>query len=375
MDKNNQMQHLLPHQRQAFVHVQTTAQYRSAQAYNTIKNILASAGLDINVFDNAISHLQSHSQIAIHFHPERLVVKGHSVAEGLLQDGIYKSQFETGLSRGRPTAFPGGNREYWEGRLFGGAYHVANVDMADYPKYGALAITKHPNGPAPRFGSSFFLLRPEVSKRSTFTFGKSYEDLAPERTGTLTELTCVMAAIFTEVEKNQRAFGVNPLTVSDLLAHLSSRPSNPFHDSPPSLLGIAPDSFVEAQIHGTIHLADDVEGIVADPSFRGGSLEEVLLAMSAKYHLPLHWHLGFTLPVANVPDTFRGYAVKPLAARIAGQGTLNAAKIGAAANTLQLNPESWKDWGTHDNIITQFRKLWDVLVLYGKPNQAPARPS
>jgi hypothetical protein len=34
----------------------------------------------------------------------------------------------------------------------------------------------YPDGPAPRFGSCFFLLRPNVAKRSTFTFGGSHED-------------------------------------------------------------------------------------------------------------------------------------------------------------------------------------------------------
>src|SRR3712207_7188489 len=48
---------------------------------------------------------------------------GSTVAEGLLADGVYRTQFETGLSGGSTTAFAGGERDEWERRLFGGAYH------------------------------------------------------------------------------------------------------------------------------------------------------------------------------------------------------------------------------------------------------------
>jgi hypothetical protein len=61
--------------------------------------------------------------------------------------------------------------------------------------------------------------------------------------------------------------------------------------------------------------------------------------------------------------------VRPLAERIAGQGVMDAAKIGAAANSLILEPEAWKDWASYDDIATQFRRLWHVLVVGGDPAQ------
>jgi hypothetical protein len=66
----------------------------------------------------------------------------------------------------------------------------------------------------------------------------------------------------------------------------------------------------------------------------------------------------------------RGYAVRPLAVRIAGIGILDAAKIGEAANCLWRDAESWKDWGSFDENLTRFRRLWHVMVLYGIPNPA-----
>src|SRR5260370_17177782 len=87
---------------------------------------------------------------------------GVSVAEGLLRTGIYTNQFVAGLSSGSPSAFLGGERDLWEDRLFGGAYHGAGVTSPGRPKYGALAVMHYPDGPAPRSGPSSFLLPPTV---------------------------------------------------------------------------------------------------------------------------------------------------------------------------------------------------------------------
>ena len=360
---------LLPHQRKAVDHVRETARGGRAEARTTVRNILARAGVGAGTLEEALASLRAHGRIALHFHPERLSEKGQSVVQGLLQDGVYKNQYETGLSSGSPTAFSGGDRDLWEKRLFGGAYHTARATPADRPKYGSVEIMDYPDGPSPRFGSCYLLLRPDVSGRSTFTWGGSQEDLAPERTGTLDELETVMAALLDEVREGHGALGVPGLTVAALLAHIA-HPPDPDRDRSTAPLGRALDSFMEAQVHGTIRMARDVECIIADPCFRGKQVEQVLLAICARYRLPLHWHPGFTLPVADVPDEFRGYPVRPLAARIAGRGLLDAATIGAAANTLQLEPAAWKGWAEYDDILTQFRRLWHMLVLYGRPNRA-----
>jgi Protein of unknown function (DUF3626) len=60
--------------------------------------------------------------VTLNFHPDRLLADGRTVAEALLQDGVYRSQFETRVSGGGLTAHPGGDRDRWERELFGGAY-------------------------------------------------------------------------------------------------------------------------------------------------------------------------------------------------------------------------------------------------------------
>jgi hypothetical protein len=226
----------------------------------------------------------------------------------------------------------------------------------------------HPDGPAPRFGSCYFLLHPHVSKRSTFTFGGSHEEGASERTGTLDTLDPVLAPLLAQLARGSGAFGVGDLTIAALLEQLARGLSKPFRDPQGRPLGRALDSFIEVQVHGEIHLKD-VERCVADPAFRGHPTGDMLAAISAKYGIPLFWHPGFTLAVDEAPEVFRGYPVRALAERIAGRGILDAPKIGAAANTVEPDSESWDGWGPHDFLLAGFRRLWHVLVLNGEPNQ------
>jgi hypothetical protein len=367
---NIQHPSLLPYQYKAIEFIQKTAIKKREEALKAINTSLSRLGLDINEYKEAMINVQSHAKIDIHFHPERISISGKCVAEGFLEEGEFKSQFETGLSSGSPTAFKGGERDLWEKHLFGGAYQIDEASFINRPKYGALEIMYHPDGACPRFGSCFFMLNSDVSKRSTYTFGGSQEDDALEKTGTLSVMDSVMAALILEIEKGQGALGVNNLTVKALLMQLRQGLSAPYREPSTRSLGKTLDSFIEAQIHGKINLYEDVERLVADPSFKNGPIGKILEEICEKFNILLYWHPGFVLPVANVPEYFRDYAVKPLAQRIAGQGMLDAAKIGIAANSLLQEPKSWKGWGTYNDILTQFRRLWHVLVLYGEPNKA-----
>jgi hypothetical protein len=370
MCENPQWRTLLPRQEKAIAHVRELAVHASTEARNLIRAVLARAGLSESAYDEAIQSIRSHGRVALHFHPERLDCTRGTVAAGLLQAGIYKSQFETGLSSGSPSAFPGGERDLWESRLFGRAYHGADALAAGRPKYGALDVMPHPDGPAPRFGSCYFLLRPAVSQRSTFTFGGSHEPMANDRTGTLGLLDPMMAPLLAELELGQGAFGMAQLTVPELLAELTHGISKPRDNPQARPLGRSLDSFIEVQVHGELHLAEDVDRLVADPCFEDGPVGDTLEDISSRYDIPLSWHPGFTLPVAEVPEVFRDYPIRPLAERAAGEGILDAAKIGALANSVVLEPNAWRGWASSEDILTQFRRLWHVLVLTGTPNIA-----
>jgi hypothetical protein len=362
---------LLPFQRSALEHVRARAVERSSKARASICSILGRTALNENVYNDALENLYTHARVALHFHPERVDRTGRSVAEGLLHDGVYRSQFETGLSSGSPTAFPGGERDAWEMRVFGGAYHGSDALASGRPKYGALELMYYPNGPAPRFGSCYLLLHPDVSRRSSFTFGGTQEPDSHEHTGTLDAFDPVVAHVVAQLKRSRGAFGVDDLTVAGFLDQLRHGLQKPFLDPQNRPLGRALDSFIEAQVHGKVRLNEDVERLVADPAFRDHPIGGFLTMISTKYGIPLHWHPGFTLSVGEVPVVFRGYPVRPLAKRIAGQGVLDAANIGAAANSVELEPKAWEGWASHEDTLTQFRRLWHVLVLKGVPNTPP----
>lgn len=78
--------------------------------------------------------ISAHARVALHFHPDRLASDGVTIAESLLRDGVYKSQFETAISSGSVSAFAGGARDQWENALFGGAYHIDGVTHWQRPK-------------------------------------------------------------------------------------------------------------------------------------------------------------------------------------------------------------------------------------------------
>ena len=112
--------------------------------------------------------------VTINFHPDRIDAGGRGVIEGLLADGRFRSQFETGISNGGLTAHPGGDRDRWEERDVRRRLPAARGRARRPAKYGALDLRRNPAGAACRFGSAHLRLRPEVNARTTFTLKDSY---------------------------------------------------------------------------------------------------------------------------------------------------------------------------------------------------------
>jgi hypothetical protein len=356
---------LSPRQQLAYRYVDRFAG-SSREASLTLAERLNAAGVSDAAYARALANLSREAHVAVHFHPERLTRHGYSIAQGLLRDGVYKNQYETGTSSGSPTAFAGGERDLWERTMFGAAY----VDMslaAERPAYGALILATHPDGPSPRFGSSYFVLRPEVSHRCTFTWGGTNEDDALARSGTLQNFAPVMAAALGQLERAPGALGIADLTGPDLIARMSLARA----PARGAELGNVLDSFFEVQIHGAIDLRLDVVSLVVDPAFVRSETGALLEQICARYGIELAWHPGYVLAVDGVPEEFRGYRIGPLARRIARAGTIDAASIGIAANAFYNAPADWGELGTYDDALTTFRRLWHVLVERGVP--APAR--
>ena len=246
-------------------------------------------------------------RVTLNFHPDRLH-RGRPLLQALLEEGVYRSQFETGSSNGGLSAFPGGARWLWESRIFGGAYDAAAPDQR--PKYGALDYRRRATGGSPRFGSAHLRLAPALLERCSFCYPDSVFE--PEHFGVAARFDLVERALADDKD--------------------------------------ALDDYIEAHVHGPLRLASDVEALVLDPCYRGGALER----WARRYPCALEWHPGFRLDVATLrrhPD-YRGAHIVALGAAIACDGVLDPACIGRAAAGGRHDPQDIK-------------KVWHCLARFG----------
>jgi len=284
--------------------------------------------------DPAPAGVLERAAITVNFHPYRVVADGRTVAQCLAADGVYRNQFETGISNGGIGEF----RDRWEQRMFPGCY----TGRSGRPVYGALNLAGFADGASPRFGSCHLVLRPAVLARATFSHGDSYTE--PAVMGTAASFGAVWQALLDEVASTGRALNLPAASPAGWVAALGE---------PRTAAGRALDDYVEAQIHGGLTLAEDVAAVVVDPSFRGTPYESLLRAIG----VPVRWSPGFELPAAEFPAELRGPEVPPLAARIAaryGRPVLDAEVIGRAA-------------GEPDAPLQLIKYLWHILVILGRP--------
>ena len=366
-------------QRAALRHVEDVVHRYEVAAFARVTDLVQRAGCAAATFDEASECVRAHARVVLHFHPDRLGNNPTSVAEGLLRDGVYRNQFETGRSTGSLSAFPGGARDSWENTLFGGAYHAEGVTASERPKYGALELVRYPDGPIPRFGSCYFVLRSSVATRTSFTFAGTEDPRAMERLGLIDRMHSVMAALFSEIDEGGMAsppwppfraptLGVPNLTIPRLMDALKEL-RQPRRDPADGEAGRVLDTQIEAQVHGPVDLHSDIELVVADPAFAATHTGTALRELATQYEIPLRWHCGFRLAVRDVPDNFRGPEMPRLAQRIAGKdGTLDAAVIGSAEASLYEEPDRWRNWGSHAESLEHLKRLWHVLVQYGSPH-------
>ncbi|MBB3131423.1 hypothetical protein FHS19_006143 [Paenibacillus rhizosphaerae] len=357
-------------QARAVQYVRTEALEVQCLSHSVIDRILAGEGLSAIDVDLLIDHIRRFARVTLNFHPDRLLVTGRSVVEGLFQDGVYRGQFETSISNGSRTAFAGGDRDRWEEHLFGKSYQAPGVTKEERPKYGGLNLMNYADGASPRFGSCHLVLRPHVSERCTFTFGDSFT--GPERKGTIDVFSPLLASLFETAVSTQEVLGSDHISAA-LLVELLQKLNSRSKEFIPEAMGRSLDDYIEAQVHAVVDLANDAEALIADPSFRGTPTGNLLEETCYKYGLRLGWHAGYQLEAESVPSDFRGPAMQPLARRIDQRfgnekGRIDAAVLGLAAASLHNQPEAWQDWGSYDETLQHIKQLWHVLVRFGAPN-------
>ncbi len=320
--------------------------------------ILNQSNIDNKVFEEYCVNVTKYAQIALHFHPDRIFSKGTNVIDGLLQCGIYKNQFETNISAGSVSAFSGGNRDIWEKEIFKEAYQFAKP--SERPKYGSLNLTLTEDGPSPRFGSCFFLLKPEVKKRATFTYGDTYD--SPQELGTIDSFELINAGLLKDLFTRGTALGEKNINVNDFLRLvnrllLQATDLRTFRKSSKNL-----DFYVEAQIHGDILLDKDIDSLVVDFSYWGTDIANQFETLCEKYGIELIWNSGLELGTSEFPNNFRGAEVPYYAKKYGIEGKLNAYLIGRASK--KMNRE-------HDD-LQMLKYLWHCIVRFGKEIKMPA---
>lgn len=389
MAKRAQPQHGTPPTdagRAALAFVRAPARCDRARHVSRIERVLASAGVDVDS-GQLCAGIRAAGAVTMNFHPDRLLADGRTVAEALLQEGVYRSQFDSGISNGGLTAFPGGDRDRREQALFGGAYQVPGVQASERPKYGGLNLMNFGNGACPRFGSCHLRLRKDALDRSTFFFGDSAFE--PKEGGVIDAFEPVLAALLESVARTGAALGRPGVTVSELAARLQAVDDSGeglFERSPSHAL----DDYIETQTHGPVSLQRDVEALVIDPSFRDTPTERALLATAERYGLSVEWHAALALAVAEVPidepdaaepSRWRAFCAGGRAARLAARVVegydadarhLDAAAIGQAAASVVLHPDRWQEWGSAAEALTCLKDLWLILVVYGTPTTVGA---
>ena len=120
-------------QRAALTHVVDLVRQQQSVSRSYISEVLHRAGTNVAAYGAAMESVHAHARVVLHFHPDRFGTKPIAVAEALLKEGVYRNQFETGLSTGGLSAFPGGARDSWERSLFGGAYHKRGISDSNVP--------------------------------------------------------------------------------------------------------------------------------------------------------------------------------------------------------------------------------------------------
>ncbi|HSX29449.1 MAG TPA: DUF3626 domain-containing protein [Candidatus Saccharimonadales bacterium] len=247
-------------------------------------------------------------RITLNFHPDRARESLH-ILDSMAETGVYKSQFETRTSNGGLTAHPGGDRWRWESRIFGTAYD--NAAPNERPKYGALNYRRNRYGGSPRFGSAHLRLTEDTLDKATFCYPDSAFE--PKAFGTSHHMLLIELALADN---------------KDLL-----------------------DDYIEAQIHGELRLAQDVEALVLDPSYKGTRVEQ----LASQLDCNVEWHDGFVLSISEMEKypEYRGTEYIKIGREIAQNGILTPHIIGIAAES-----------GKYDQ--QDLKRVWHYLARFGQ---------
>lgn len=177
-------------------------------------------------------------------------------------------------------------------------------------------------GAAPRFGSAYLRLRPEVTERATFCWPDSVYD--PQAVGGPERLA--------ELCRLADAGILDPSALNDLAVDLPL--DDPLND------------YVEAHVHGGLLITRDVEALVLDPS----DCEAHRMVLN-RLGCIVEEHAGYRLAADVIDPDYRGPVPVQLARLIGGE--ITPARLAAASRSGDHDPQAIK-W------------LWHCLARFGR---------
>ena len=80
--------------------VRDAAQKKSSDAWATLKAICDRSNRPYRLIEDVIKTIMNEGQIALHFHPDRVLASGQTIAASLALSGRYSNQFVTHKSNG-----------------------------------------------------------------------------------------------------------------------------------------------------------------------------------------------------------------------------------------------------------------------------------
>jgi hypothetical protein len=110
------------------------------------------------------------------------------------------------------------------------------------------------------------------------------------------------------------------------------------------------DDYVEAQVHGVVDLARDVEALVLDPCYRATPTEAAAAALGC----PVEWHGGFALTATELRRNpgYRGQEFVDLGVSLARAGRLDPGIIGEASRAGRYDEQALK-------------RVWHYVARFG----------
>jgi hypothetical protein len=363
----------------ALGHAHDVAALTARVAQLRTATVLRSVGLDL-ALPRIVDAVRERARVTVHFHPDRFLPAGGTVACSLAEEGWYRNQFETGITNGGIPVKAAAPRDREERELFADAYLRAGVRPGDRPKYGALDFVGASEGATPEFGPCHLRLRPLVLPRCTFSLADGHRI---RDTGTWHLMDSLVAGLL-EAASGENAPGGDVHRLMGMLLDTGGRNGAAVGRNGaggPSARGLGevlPPSGdlapvrVDAQVHGEILLSRDADRLVADPSYRGTAVEEELRQIRDRYELDLRWHRGFALPFERLQALCGESMMSVLARQVhrefaAGAPCLTAAIIGRAAAAIHRDPLRWADWGSPTHSLSLLAQLWRVVVRHGLP--------